>query len=190
MFNRIRRYSLRDKESIRNLCMANCDIKDKTEDNLSAVLLMYCNYYLDREQNYCFVAVDEKDEVVGYILCAPDFDKYQEAFNKDYRPNAILFGIENYVAAGMNMIPYSMFKDKCPAHFHIDISSDYQRQGIGTKLLNVLRKELDSADIPGMMCVCSDDNKAACSFYQKYGFKQNIATKLGISYTMEFSDNE
>lgn len=190
MFNRVRRYSLRDKDSIRKLCLDNCDLENRSEENLSAVLLMYCDYYLECEQNTCFVAVDEKDEVIGYILCAPDFEIYKERFNKDFRTEAINYGIENYVAAGMNMIPYSMYKDLYPAHFHIDVASDYRRQGIGTKMLAILKKELSASGIKGIMCVCGENNESGIAFYEKNGFKKTITTKLGISYSLELATDE
>lgn len=51
------------------------------------LLATFCDYYIDREAEHCFIAVDEDtDSAVGYIFCAPDYQKYKRIFKAEYLP--------------------------------------------------------------------------------------------------------
>jgi GNAT superfamily N-acetyltransferase len=57
-----------------------------------------------------------------------------------------------------------------PAHLHIDILSEYQRQGIGTSLIDRLEKHLRFQGIKGVHSGTSERNSKAIQFYKKVGF--------------------
>jgi len=185
MFNRIRKYSLRDKDSIRKICLDNANLPERDNNTLSATLLMYCDCYLENESGTCFVAVDEKDEVIGYLLCAPDYERFSEVYNRDYLPKAFEYGTKAYVDAKMNMMSYAMYKTMYPAHFLLNVEKAYQRQGIGTKLVEMMKKDLLTKTINDVITIVREDDEAGIAFCEKNGFRRKMQTKLGLTYAKE-----
>ena len=62
----------------------------QSEKDKLYTLYMYNRYYTRAQKGACFVAADDKDRAVGYILCAPDYKKYlADAENLD---NVYFFG--------------------------------------------------------------------------------------------------
>lgn len=191
MFNRIRRYSLRDKDSIRKLCLDNYEIENREDtDTLASILLMHCDCYIDKMPETCFVAVDEKDEVIGYCLCAPDFEEYNKVYSEEYLTEAVSYGVKNYIDAKMNLMNYAMYKSMYPAHIIINVEDCYRRKGIGTKLMEIIKKELKAKDIHAVMTVCAEGNEGVIAFLEGCGFKRQLATKLGAIYAVDFNKNE
>lgn len=184
----IRPYDKKDFRYIQDICMATSSFaNDDTPINRAMLCAMYCDYYLDNQSEHCFVAVDENDIPVGYVLCAVDVSDYEEQMSEHYLPlvrkisskhffeyNAEIKIAERYVRSGYT------------AHLHIDILSDYHRQGIGTELISALENHLKEMYVEGIHIVCSSKNKTACAFYQKMGY-QDIDYIVGaIVYGKKF----
>ena len=73
----IRPYSKKDFRYVQDICMATSVLSDEdSPSNRAYLCALYCDYYLDNQPEFCFVAVDEDDVPVGYILCAADCDDY------------------------------------------------------------------------------------------------------------------
>lgn len=169
----IRPYQKKDFRFVQDICMATSWFaNDDTPSNRALLCALYCDYYLDNQADHCFVAVDETDTPVGYILCAVDADNFQEQMEEKYLPlvrklsskqffefNASLKLQQRYIRAGYI------------AHLHIDILPDYHRQGIGRQLVNALDEHLKALYVEGVHLVCSAKNKNACAFYQNVGFQ-------------------
>lgn len=68
----------KDKKAVEHICIVTappdfvCDEKKRER-----TLLLYNRYYT-RIVKHSFVAADENDNAVGYILCAPDYRKYKK----------------------------------------------------------------------------------------------------------------
>ena len=77
-----------------------------------------------------------------------------------------------------------------PAHLHIDIHPDYQRQGIGTALLDHLTAYLRDQNIGSVMLNVAADNDGAIRFYEKYGFSELGRTKHEIAMAVSTGRNE
>ena len=184
----IRPYNKKDFRYIQDICMATSALaNDDTPINRAMLCAMYCDYYLDNQGDHCFVAVDENDIPVGYVLCAVDVGNYDEQMSERYLPlvrkisgkhffeyNAEIKIAERYVRSGYT------------AHLHIDILSDYHRQGIGTELIKALENHLKEMFVEGIHIVCSSKNKTACAFYEKMGY-QDIDYIVGaIVYGKKF----
>ena len=184
----IRPYDKKDFRYIQDICMATSALaNDDTPINRVMLCAMYCDYYLDNQGEHCFVAVDENDIPVGYVLCAVDVGNYDEQMSERYLPlvrkisskhffeyNAEIKIAERYVRSGYT------------AHLHIDILSDYHRQGIGTELIKALENHLKEMFVEGIHIVCSSKNKTACAFYEKMGY-QDIDYIVGaIVYGKKF----
>lgn len=183
----VRPYQEKDKELVQQICLANADCTaDTPEDTKKYILIMYCNYYIEQEPENCFVAVDDNDVAVGYIICAQDYKKYEEVFKEIYLPQAAAISVKRYVEAKLDLLSHSMFKKSYPAHLHIDIDSNYQRMGLGSMLVAALKANLRKKKINGVMLVCGADNQQAINFYRKNGFKSLLTTKMGHAMALDF----
>ncbi len=184
----VRPYKETDKDRVQHICLANAECLEASADTQKYILLMYCNYYIEQEPANCFVAVNDKDEAVGYIICSEDYENYEKIFKAEYLNLCAAISPRRYVEAKLDLLSHSMFKKEHPAHFHIDIDDNYQRMGLGSLLISTLKAHLHSKGIKSMMMVCGADNDNAISFYRKNGFKDLITTKMGHAMALEFED--
>ena len=184
----IRAYDKKDRERVRQLCLKNADCLYSPEDTKKYILLMYCDYYIEQEPENCFVAVDDNDDAVGYIICAENYEAYEKTFTRLYLPLVNEISMKRYVEARLDLLSHSMFKAVYPAHFHIDIDEEYQRTGLGSLLVATLTMHLKNKGLNGMMMVCGADNRQAISFYEKNGFKTLLTTKVGRAMALDFKE--
>lgn len=168
----IRPYDKKDFRYVQDICIATSSYADDdTPSNRACLTALYCDYYLDNQPEVCFVAVDDNDIPVGYVLCAADCSDYTEKMDDLYLPlvrkvdsgeffrfNALLKLEQRYIRQGYT------------AHFHIDVLEEYQGQGIDDKLLERLCGELQSLNVEGVRLICGKNNAQARAFYEKHGF--------------------
>lgn len=166
----IRKYEEKDKENVQFVCL-NSEGPEETPDYETGqfILCTFCNYYIENEPQNCFV-VDDDGRAVGYIICAENYDKYKEIFDRDYLPLTEKYGPQRYQWALTSSDPQRLFKDEYPAHLHIDILPEYHRMGLGGKLVDALREHLASKGIEGVCLTCGPKNERAVNFYKKRGF--------------------
>ena len=136
---------------------------------------MFSTYYVRECYDTCFVLVDDSDKVVGYILCEPDYKRYNKIFRKV--PEIKKLDKASGRNAWLFPIPYTFFGRKYPAHLHIDILDEYQNQGFGAKLMDALFTELKRRNVKGVMLQADIHNEGAVRFYKRLGFKM-LSTKL------------
>lgn len=169
----IRPYQKKDFRYVQDICVATSSFaSDDTPANRVLLCAMYCDYYLDNQSSHCFVAVDENDIPVGYILCAVDTDDYQEKMAENYLPLVRKLSSKQYFEYNAQLkIAERYVRSGYTAHLHVDILSDYHRQGIGTQLVNALQDHLKALYVEGLHLVCSSKNEVARAFYEKMGFE-------------------
>lgn len=184
----VRAYKEKDKERVQDICLVNAGCNGASEETKKYILTMYCNYYIEQEPGNCFVAVNENDEAVGYIICSENYDNYEKIFTELYLNQCAALGPKRYIEAKLDMISHSMFRKEHPAHFHIDIYDDYQRMGLGSLLISTLKSHLRKKNIKSMMMVCGEDNINAINFYKKNGLKDLITTKMGHAMALEIDE--
>lgn len=184
----VRSYNEKDKERVQQICLANAECLNSPEETQRYILIMYCNYYIEQEPENCFVAVNDEDEAVGYIICSENYDKYEKTFKEFYLNQCAAISPKRYVEAKLDLLSHSMFKNQYTAHFHIDIDDNYQRQGLGSLLISTLKAHLRKKNLTGMMMVCGADNENAKSFYRRNGFKDLLTTKMGHAMALEFEE--
>lgn len=184
----VRPYKESDKQRVQDICLHNAGCDDSSEDTKKYILIMYCNYYIEQEPGNCFVAVNDEDEAVGYIICSENYDAYEKIFNENYLNQCAAISPKRYIEAKLDLLSHSMFKKDYPTHFHIDIDDAYQRMGVGSLLISTLKAHLRKKNISNMMMVCGEDNENAISFYKKNGFKDLITTKMGHAMALDFED--
>ena len=78
----IRKYEEKDKELLRDICIKTSKLPIETKEQRAFLTLMYNDYYTEVEGRNIFVAVDENDVAVGYILCAENYSRYSKVFRK------------------------------------------------------------------------------------------------------------
>lgn len=167
----IRTYQLKDREQVKKICLnTGADMPSKGEAFDDAMLQSFCYYYIEQEPENCFVAADERDDAVGYVICAADFDTWEQRFNELY-----LSVTANDIAKIIGRTTIDIlrpFSKEYPAHLHIDISPDYQKKGLGKKLIDALIEHLKSRGVRGLLLNVSADNESGIGFYKKYGFTE------------------
>ena len=109
----IRKYEQKDKENMREICLktSSFDVSDKKMSDF--ITLMYCDYYTEVEPDSCFVATDENDNAVGYIICAKNFREYYKIFNGLYMPEIRKLGIKYELMARGEILIHRLFSKKC-----------------------------------------------------------------------------
>ena len=169
--NSIREYERKDRENLRKICIETSGLSTETEKDREFLFLMFNDYYAEVEPENVFVAVNENDEAVGYILCAENFDRYLSVFKKSYLPRIKELGFKYYSMALSEIAVHRLFSKKHKAHLHIDILSECQGKGTGTALMNELKAHLKSKGISSLMLSCGMGNKLAIRFYKKNNFR-------------------
>ena len=170
----IRPYQPKDKENVRMVCMHTGPMEALQKEGpvRTTLLATYCDYYVEREPENCFVITDDEDNAVGYIFCAQDYRPYREIFLRDYAPRTKGFPPHQRVEClGAAILPKFFYKEY-PAHLHIDILPEYQRMGLGTQLMDTLTARLRAMGVRGVMLGVGSKNEKGKNFYKKYGFEQ------------------
>ena len=168
----IRPYDKKDFRSVQDICMLTSWMKDDiTPVSRAYMCAMYCDYYLDNQSEFCFVAEDD-GQVVGYILCAADCDDYLEKMDELYLPLVRkLSGKDHLRFVAQQRVEQRYIRAGYTAHLHINLLPEYQRQGIGTQLVDALINKLTQMCVEGVYLVCSNKNEGARAFYEKCGFE-------------------
>lgn len=180
----VRKYEEKDKEGVRFACL-NSDGPAESENFGKFILHTFCDYYIEKEPENCFVLSDDGN-AVGYVICTEDYDTYREVFDKEYLPLNKDLGEELYKWAETSTVIQEKHKNEYPAHLHIDILPEYQRQGWGGKLIDALSEHLKAKGVRGVMLTTGSDNEKGCGFYRKYGFTEVDLIDGEIAFGLKF----
>lgn len=173
----IRYYEPKDMENVRFVCLDSAGKIKASKYEQNFLLNTYCNYYIENEPQNCFVATDENDNAMGYILCAEDFDKFSKIFLNKYATRHIKFKWIYRLASQFSIAEQKKYKRDYPAHLHIDLLPGYQQKGLGRKLINALCDHLQQKGVKGVMLSVFIGNRGAIRFYEKCGFTR-VKTNL------------
>ena len=183
----VRPYKDSDRERVQQICLDNAGCANASAETKQYTLIMYCNYYIEQEPQNCFVAVNDADEAVGYLLYSENYDSYERVFSEIYLPQAAAVSAKRYVDAKMDMLTHSMFRDSYKCHFHIDVDENYQNAGLGTQLLKAMKTRLRKRRIERVMLFCDEKNDRVIEFYKKNGFAPLIETKFGLAMGLDLN---
>ena len=171
----IRPFEEKDKENVRFVCLNSEGPCQMTPDESHYILTTYCNYYIENEGHNCFVAADEDDKAIAYIICTENYDEYRKVFLEEYVPrldeSLTVWGFNAKQGATDSTTLQEKYKSDYPAHLHIDVLPEYHRQGIGHMLVNTLKEHLHSKGVCGVMLTVGSKNERGKAFYNKYGFE-------------------
>lgn len=166
----IRPYRPKDFGDVRYICLNSEGPCDMDEAGRHYILTTYCDYYIEKEPQNCFVAADEADRAVGYVICAEDYDAYRPVFLAEYLPRLPASPSAQRIGAETSTVLQDKYKKDYPAHLHIDVLPEYQRQGLGHRMVDALCAHLREKGVPGVMLTVGTGNGVGRSFYEKYGF--------------------
>ena len=178
---KIRTFKEKDRENCKQVCIETCHYPLNKENDIKLLHLLCLEYYINEEPDNCFVAVDEEDNAVGYIICAADYDKYKKTFKEKYLPKVREISYFAYIKKHLEFIIDSKVKKTYPAHMHIDIFASHQKKGLGHKLVDAVVNNLKEKQVKGLFLRCVKTNEKGMNFYKKYGF-----TLLGTTFAALF----
>ena len=169
---KIRPYQKKDFRYVQDIFMSTGKYADDDNPtNRTTLSALYCDYYLDNQAEYCFVAVDEKDIPVGYILCSVDRDDYEQNMTELYLPLVRKLNNSEYFHYIAELKVTSRYvRQGYLAHLHVHILEEYQRQGIGTELINTVENKLRGLYVEGMYLICAEKSDAR-AFFEKMGYE-------------------
>ncbi len=167
----IRQYQPKDKENVRFVCLNSDGPCKSSKRGINFELAVYCDYYIENEPENCFVATDENDKAIGYIISTENFDNFKEIYLKDYYTRIRKWEYRRRESALRAIASQEKYKKEYPAHLHIDILPEYQHKGLGKKLMDTLCDNLCKKDVKGVMFTVWHKNYNAINFYEKYGFR-------------------
>lgn len=173
----IRPYEEKDKENVRFVCLDSEGPCKSSKRGVNFALAVYCDYYIENEPENCFVAADENDKAIGYIICTEDFDVFKDRFVSGYYTKIQKWEYRRRKSALRSIIPHEKYKHDYPAHLHIDVLPEYQRMGLGHKMTDALVEHLKEKGVKGIMLTTWIKNEKGRGFYDKYGFTLLEETK-------------
>ncbi len=182
----IRPYEAKDRENIRFICLNSDGPCRATKRRQHFLLTTYCDYFIEKESENVFVAADENNKAIGYILCAENYDKFKETFYSEYLPRIRKCEFRFRKSAMRSTLVQEEYKKEYPAHLHIDILPDYQRMGLGHKLMDSLCEKLKEKGVKGVCLTVWSGNQKGRRFYEKYGFTLLETRKTTAVYGLKF----
>ena len=147
--------------------------------------------YLVHHPQWCWIAADDQG-VAGYLVTTPDTRAFAAWMDDNWLPavralypssgNSGWSSFEGWLRRIIQEpVPVPEFVDGYPAHLHIDFLPRAQGQGLGTRALELFRRKLNDAGVPGFYLGVGADNSAARRFYAKQGFRV-IREEPGVSF--------
>ncbi|MFW5780926.1 MAG: GNAT family N-acetyltransferase [Bacillota bacterium] len=180
----IRKYQDKDKKNLQYICIATARPSPKTPKDRDVLTTLYNDYFTENESQNIFVAVTPNDDAIGYILCSSNFNKFKKTMKKYYLPKVWKLSKKKWFLMQLELILDRRLSKKYPAFLHINILDNYQRKGLGSKLMNALMDHLKEKGVKGLMLGVGSDNEKGINFYKKYGFHEILrlpgVCKMGI----------
>lgn len=147
---------------------------------------LFCDYYPVFESSHCFVAVDRDsgNRIVGYIIGTDNTYRQLKNYILRFSMRIVLrmlfitpwkypesFRAVCFMAVnGLRHGGKSFSSKDFPAHFHINILPQYQRFGIGSRLISTFESHLSEIGIKGVHLTTSNRNYKAIPFYEGRGY--------------------
>ncbi|MBR2867903.1 MAG: GNAT family N-acetyltransferase [Clostridia bacterium] len=180
----VRKYDPKDYENVQFACLNSEGPATDPEQTQRFVLITFCNYYIEKEPENCFV-LDDDGRAVGYVICAENYDKFKPVFDAEYLTQTLDMPPHRYEWASTSTVLQEKYKEEYPAHLHIYILPEYHRKGYGGQLINALFDHLRSKGVKGVMLTVGERNSTGIGFYKKYGFEFIEQWKDDVAFGMK-----
>lgn len=195
----IRPYRPGDEPELAAVCLktaaAGSDATGLLEDDdLWATLFVLP--YVSYAPELAFVVETDDGRVAGYLVAAADTDGFEAWFRGEWWPRfrgrwpepgpepepagGLDFDFGGGAGAQAALLRYaygrggvgSVYAAEYPAHLHIDLLPELQRQGWGGRLMDSVTGRLREAGVGGLHVMALEDNAAALRFYERLGFSE------------------
>ena len=198
----IRPFRSGDEAAVADICLETADAgADATgvfeDDAIWAEIFVLP--YVHRHPDLAYVVEADDGRVVGYIVCAPDTNAFEDWFHDEWWPErgkrwpkpereqsrqdgTLIYAYSRRAGAE----PYA---EDYPAHLHIDLLPEVKGQGWGRLLIATLVEALRERGVTGLHLASSTDNTGAIAFYPRVGFTA-IPSHQGVqAFGMDLSGN-
>lgn len=185
----IRSFKKSDMQEILRICyrtgyMGESLVNRGRFDDIKLFGYLFCLYYPYYESENVFLAVDQDNMAVGYIMGTANSKRQEENFKRKmiwkitirsflytswkYTESfkALVFFIKNL---NLKSQPKNLYNEY-PAHLHMNVLPEYQHMGIGSKLINAFEKHIKEIGVKGIHLRTSNFNIKALPFYEKKGY--------------------
>jgi ribosomal protein S18 acetylase RimI-like enzyme len=181
----IRPFRLGDEAELSAVCLQTADSgADATglldDDELWAQLFVLP--YVAHDPELAFVVETDDGRVAGYVVAVADTDAFERWFRDTWWPAFAERWPEPAAesSAQDRLLRYAYSRGRTlnhhsaeyPAHLHIDLLPELQRQGFGRRLIDALKDALRDAGVHGVHAIPRADNTPAVSFYERLGFDE------------------
>jgi GNAT superfamily N-acetyltransferase len=178
----IRALEPRDRAAVARICrLTGRGGDDATGDYLDDDVLadVYATPYVEHETGFGVVAVDDADDVQGYLLGTTDTVAFSRWFVEEWWPSVSSSRVPR-TAADTSLLsaagdPERMLVScvaEFPAHLHIDLLESARGAGMGRRLVDAAVEQLRGRDVPGVHLVVAASNTSAVAFYRRTGFTE------------------
>ena len=140
---------------IKGIFLESTELVLSTEEEKNEAFKKWTEYYIETHPEWIYLAL-ENNIVKAYILVCPDSEKALN-LKKVFRS-------------------YELFSDQFsdfPAHIHINASTRFRGQGLGSTLIEAVCTELEKEHKNGIHIVTRPDSDNV-QFYQKLGFSHQV----------------
>jgi ribosomal protein S18 acetylase RimI-like enzyme len=203
----IRRYQPPDRDGLFRIAADTAFFGEPVEvfmEDRRIFLDSFFAYYTDYEPENSWVASNESG-MIGFLTGCVDTQRQREITAKKLEPKALKKLISGKYRPGIKTWRYlcsyftSRFRNEdpfvdlnlYPAHFHINLDSNWRGGGIGKRLIRAFIEDLKLKGCPGVHLQTTSYHKIACGLYEKMGFVllDSRPTRLWKSYLFEPIDN-
>ena len=168
----IRKYKASDKEQLRFICKETTGEENKKNaDLLESIPIIFNDYFTEYEPENIFVAVNDEDKAVGYVICSTDIPLFRKKMLQEFRKRVKSVYPPSLPLLYATVIAVYITKKKYRTHLHIDLLPETQRQGLGTMLINNLAAHLKNKGIKHVSVMTISKKSMGYKFYKKYGFR-------------------
>lgn len=169
----IRKYKASDKPQLRYICKETAsDDNKKNPAVLECIPIIFNDYFTENEPENIFVAADENDTAVGYVICCTDFRLFRKTVLTELSGRIFKIHPPSLLMLFASLCAVTITKKKYRTHLHIDLLPSAQRQGLGTKLIDALCMHLKEKGIRNVSVMTISKKSMGYKFYSKYGFKK------------------
>lgn len=173
-----------DQKAVRYVCHAS-STTPAHKASLRLVCSLWCDYYLANDKAHAFVATDEFDKPVGYVLADVNFDNYKKLY-PSYIASIKKESRKDYVNSMFIIKHCEKIAADYPAHLQINVLGAFQDRGIGRALVETIIARLRGEGIKGVYVVLKQSNTGAIAFFERMGFSKLLRLRkkfyvLGLS---------
>lgn len=169
----IRKYKPSDKDRLRYICKETTGEENKKNPALlDSIAVIFNDYFTEYEPDNIFVATDENDTAVGYVICSTDISLFRKKMMTEFSKRVKKTYPASLPMLYATVIAVYITPKKYRTHLHIDLLPEAQRQGLGTRLIDSLVSHLKEKGFRNVSVMTISKNSMGYKFYTKYGFRK------------------